>query len=140
MAGSETSFDSYTFTYNWKINALETRLHNPIKLSSPSFSSPSGTRPATKWMLTIFKSKAIQNDDTWPPSCEQSLSLDLTRLACSPKAATRVTNVGHGLSLDNLWGPGLVADLYLPPHRYRHHHRLKLSKMMMLKQYGWRHV
>ena len=93
MAGSETSFNSYTFTYDWKINALETRLHNPIKLSSPSFSSPGGTRPATKWMLTVFKS--IKNEGAQPSSGKrfESLSLDLTRLAHSPEAATRVTNI-----------------------------------------------
>ena len=97
MAGSETSFNSYTFTYDWKINALETRLHNPVNLSSPSFSSPSGTRPATKWMLTVFKSIKNEGLLAQPPSGKQSLSLNLTRLPCSPEAATRVTNVGHGL-------------------------------------------
>ena len=97
MAGSETSFNSYTFTYDWKINALETRLHNPVNLSSPSFSSPSGTRPATKWMLSVFKSIKNEGLLAQPPSGKQSLSLNLTRLPCSPEAATRVTNVGHGL-------------------------------------------
>jgi hypothetical protein len=114
MAGSETSFDSYTFTYNWKINSLETRLHNPVKLNSPPFSSPSETRPATKWMLTVYK---INVDDPslsglgglvylgTPPAPQQSLSLDITRLACSPIAATGsgVTNIG----LQSVGQPGI---------------------------------
>ena len=84
MAGSETSFNSYTFTYNWKVNDLKTRLHNPIKLSSPTFSSPSGVKPATKWMLTIFNGDRMQA----PPILvgQQYLSAELTRLACCAKA------------------------------------------------------
>ena len=106
MAGSETSFNSYTFTYNWKVNALETRLHNPVNLSSPSFSSPSRTRPATKWMLTVFKS--IKNEGAQPSSGKQSLSLDLTRLPVSrsPEAATGVTNVVLPLNFGQPQGIG----------------------------------
>ena len=60
MAVSETSFKSYTFTYKWKITDLETRLHVPSNLSSPTFSSPRGARPVTKWMLTIFNGDNTQ--------------------------------------------------------------------------------
>ena len=88
MAGSETSLNSYTFTYKWKVSDLETRLYGPNKLSSPKFSSPSGTKPATAWMLTIFSG----NEDTDrgcdtdctptppPPVGEKCLSVELKRL------------------------------------------------------------
>ena len=53
MAGSETSFGSYTFTYKWKINDLATRIYNPNGLISPTVCSPNGATPATKWRLTV---------------------------------------------------------------------------------------
>ena len=55
MACGETSFNSYTFTYQWTVNNLEVRLSNPSELTSPVFSSPPGTQPATKWTLAVFK-------------------------------------------------------------------------------------
>ena len=89
MAGSETSFNSYTFTYNWKINDLETRLHNPTKLTSATFSSPSGSKPATKWMLTIFNGDRTQTSPL--SAAQQYLSAELIRLACHPKASPLVS-------------------------------------------------
>ena len=55
MASSETSFDSYTFTYKWTVKDLGTRLCNPSELKSPEFNSPPGTNPLTKWELVIEK-------------------------------------------------------------------------------------
>ena len=78
MASSETSFNSYAFTYKWKVNDLVTRLHNPSKLSSPTFSSPSGARPATEWMLTIFREGSTQTPPQ--PLSDQSFSVELARL------------------------------------------------------------
>ena len=124
MAGSETSFNSYTFTYNWKINGLETRLHNPTKLNSPSFSSPSGTRPATKWMLTVFKS----NDSVSPtsvagldlfgtqktPAGQQSLSVNLTRLDFSHETTPKTASGSLFASVNNVRVGGAGAPLQLP--------------------------
>ena len=47
MASGETSFNSYIFTYEWTVNDLEARLHNPSDVESPVFSSPKGAQPAT---------------------------------------------------------------------------------------------
>ena len=55
MASSETSFDSYNFTYKWTVKDLATRLCNPSELSSPTFNSPPGNKPATQWKVTLFK-------------------------------------------------------------------------------------
>ena len=54
MAASETSFESYVFTYQWTVNDLYTRLYNPSELKSPEFSSPLGAKPATKWALSLY--------------------------------------------------------------------------------------
>ena len=94
MAGSETSFNSYTFTYNWKINGLETRLHNPTKLNSPTFSSPSGARPATKWMLTVLNGECGTQISGLLGNSQQSLSVNLTHLACSPEPTPNVAGGG----------------------------------------------
>ena len=98
MAGSVTSFNSYTFIYNWQINSLETRLHNPTKLNSPTFRSPIGARPATKWMLTVLNEDCKQTGPI--VDSQQSLSVNLTRLVCSPEATPKVAAaVGGGLQL-----------------------------------------
>ena len=55
MASSETSFESYSFTYKWTVKDLGTFLYNPSKLSSPTFNSSPGTKPATQWKVTLFK-------------------------------------------------------------------------------------
>ena len=73
----ETSLSSYTFIYNWRISDLETQLLNKPKLNSPIFSSPSGIRPATKWMLTIFNGNSMQTPLL--SADEQSLSAELKR-------------------------------------------------------------
>ena len=72
MAGSETSFNSYTFTFEWRISDLETRLLNSNKFNSPTFSSPSGAKPATTWMLTIFNGDQCAQTPPPPPVGEQS--------------------------------------------------------------------
>ena len=54
MACSETSFKSYSFTHQWKINDFEVRLHNPEKLTSPEFCSPPGVEPETRWKMAVF--------------------------------------------------------------------------------------
>ena len=51
---SETSFKSYTFSFEWTVNNLDARLENPCKLTSPEFSSPAGAKPPTKWQLAVF--------------------------------------------------------------------------------------
>ena len=101
MAGSETSFDSYTFAYKWKINDLAARIYNASGLSSPTFCSPSGATPATKWMLCLN----MPNCDLNPPrgyrqplptdhgersERYKSLNLELKRLPSSPE-----TTPGH---------------------------------------------
>ena len=95
MACGETSFNSYTFTFKWTVNDLETCLHNPSKLSSPTFSSPSGVKPATKWMLTIciFNGDATQTPP--PPVGEQSPSVELRRLRVSTLESTTSLRTGN---------------------------------------------
>lgn len=51
---SETSFNSYSFSFQWKVHNLGARLSNPAKLTSPKFSSPVDARPLTKWQLSVF--------------------------------------------------------------------------------------
>jgi hypothetical protein len=96
MADSETSFDSYTFTYKWRINDLATRIYNASGLNSPTFCSPNGATPATKWMLCLNISTPPRGHRQPIPTAtvadEQSRSLDLElkRLPCSPE-----TTPGH---------------------------------------------
>ena len=54
-SGCETSFDTYTFSYQWIVNHLRARLYHPDQLKSPTFDSPEGAKPATKWRLVVFK-------------------------------------------------------------------------------------
>jgi hypothetical protein len=91
----QTSFNSYTFTYNWRIDDLETKQ----QFSSSSFGSPRGVRPATNWMLTLFNDEDTLDEDT-PPSSpgERSLSATLKRLPV----------VGNGGSTGTLNYGGLV--------------------------------
>ena len=81
MAGSETSFNSYTFTFEWRVSDLETQLLNSNKFNSPTFSSPSGAKPATTWMLTIFNGDQCAQTPPPPPVGEQSLSVELKCLS-----------------------------------------------------------
>lgn len=76
-ASPPTSFDSYTFTYKWRIDGLEAQLLSSSKFNSPTFSSPSGATPATNWMLAIFNGDSTQT----PPLSvgEQRLSVELKR-------------------------------------------------------------
>jgi hypothetical protein len=100
MAGSETSFDRYTFTYKWKINDLAARIYNASGLNSPTFCSPIGATPATKWMLCLN----ISNSDSTPPrgyrqpiptaTDEQSRYLDL-ELKRLPGPSSPETTTGH---------------------------------------------
>ena len=59
MASGETSFNSYTFTYEWTVNDLEARLHNPSDVESPVFSSPKGAQPPTRWKLAILSGECL---------------------------------------------------------------------------------
>ena len=93
MAGSETSFNSYTFTYKWTINDLIMRIYDPSRLNSPTFSSPSGAiyKPATKWTFTLFREEQILEEPVSiflsepTPIDNQAISLELKCLASSPE-------------------------------------------------------
>lgn len=98
MACSETSFASYTFKHQWKINDLEARMQNPSELTSPAFDSPPGTQPATRWELCILPPGHIDNasDDRSGPRIpyrgtvsEQYLSLELKRLPAAVPSVSR---------------------------------------------------
>ena len=87
--GGKTSFNSYTFTYNWRIDDLETKFLSSrfSTFSSGSFSSPTGVRPSTCWMLTVFTDEDTDILEDIPPSSpagEQSLSATLKRLPYQP--------------------------------------------------------
>ena len=87
--GGQTSFNSYTFTYNWRIDDLETKFLSSrfSTFSSGSFSSPTGVRPSTSWMLTVFTDEDTDILDDIPlssPAAEQSLSATLKRLPYQP--------------------------------------------------------
>ena len=87
MAGCETSFNSYTFAFEWTVSDLERQLlNNTNKFSSPQFSSPSGAKPATTWMLTIINGDSAQTPSA--PVDEQSLSVELKRLDSSGSSFT----------------------------------------------------
>ena len=81
MASGETSFNSYTFTYEWTVNNLEARLHNPSDVESPVFSSPKGAQPATKWKLAILSGDCSPRksffDKEVLPIDHQHLSIEL---------------------------------------------------------------
>ncbi|MCG8620617.1 MAG: BTB/POZ domain-containing protein, partial [Proteobacteria bacterium] len=84
----ETSFNSYTFTYDRRIDDLETKLNRSVStFSSDFFSSPSGARPSTSWVLTVFTDEDTDTlrEDTPPsPPGEQTLSATLQRLPYRP--------------------------------------------------------
>ena len=86
--GGQTSFDSYTFTYKWRIDDLGTKFLNSgsSTFSSGLFSSPSGARPSTSWMLTVFTDEDTDTLEDTPPLSpgEQSLSATLKRLPYQP--------------------------------------------------------
>ena len=54
-SASETSFNNYTFTHQWTVHDLGARLCHPGELCSPTFDSPKGIKPATKWRLAVYK-------------------------------------------------------------------------------------
>ena len=79
---NETSFDSYTFSYQWTINHLGARLSHPDELKSPEFCCPGGARPATKWRIVLFIEQDAQSStvaDT-EDSAEEYVSLRLNRV------------------------------------------------------------
>lgn len=82
----ETSFSSYTFTYKWKVDLNRNEKQH---VNSPKFNSPSGAKPATAWMLTVFDIRDTDSTSNTPPPPvgEQSLSVELKRL-------TRTVNSG----------------------------------------------
>ena len=83
--GDQTSFNSYTFTYSWRIDDL---MFLSTTFDSGSFSSPSGARPSTSWMLTVFTNEDTDNHTLEDPPLlspgEQSLSATLKRLPYQP--------------------------------------------------------
>ena len=79
MASGETSFNSYTFTYEWTVYDLEARLHNPKDVESPVFSSPKGAQPATKWKLAILSGDHGLSSRKSVPIDHQHLSIELRR-------------------------------------------------------------
>ena len=79
MASGETSFNSYTFTYEWTVYDLEARLHNPKDVESPVFSSPKGAQPATKWKLAILSGDYGLSSRKSVPIDHQHLSIELRR-------------------------------------------------------------
>ena len=110
----ETSFNSYTFTYNWRIDDLVTKLSKslPSAFGSDFFSSPSGARPSTIWKLTVYTDEDVADtlEDT-PPSTpgEQSLSATLKRLPYQPTPVNSAATVNYlgsapGLQLRQLGG------------------------------------
>jgi hypothetical protein len=112
MAGrqqdGQTSFNSYTFTYNWRIDDLETKVLNSgsSTFSSGSFTSPSGVRPATNWMLTVFNDEDKFDEDT-PKSSpgERSLSATLKRLPIVNSGGSTGSTLNYGgLGLRGLGG------------------------------------
>ena len=116
----ETSFNSYTFTYSWRIDDLETKLNSVSSASeatfslSDSFSAPSGARPSTSWKLTVYTDEDTDTrvEDTPPsvaPPGEQSLSATLKRLPYQPTPINSVGTVNYlgsapGLQLRQLGG------------------------------------
>ena len=78
MASGVTSFNSYTFTYEWTIYDLEARLHNPKDVESPVFSSPKGAQPVTKWTLAILSGNNYCSRKSVPID-HQHLSIELRR-------------------------------------------------------------
>ena len=96
----ETSFSSYTFTYNWRIDDLETKLTNSrsSRFRSGSFSSPNGARPSTSWKLAVFTDEDTLEDT--PPSSpgEQNLSATLKRLPYQPGSGFSSFYTGTSLS------------------------------------------
>ena len=81
-ASGETSFNSYIFTYEWTVNNLEARLHNPSDVESPVFSSPKGAQPATKWTLAILSGDCSRKsvfEKKVVPIDHQHLSIELRR-------------------------------------------------------------
>lgn len=105
IRAGETSLSSYTFIYNWRISDLETQLLNKPKLSSPIFSSPSGIRPPTKWMLTIFNGNSMQ---TRPLSAdEQSLSAELKRQSTVNQSGSVLAGGGR-----SSWRPAPVPQYH----------------------------
>ena len=76
------SGDRYTFTYEWTVNDLEARLHNPSDVESPVFSSPEGAQPATKWTLAILSGDCSRESvfgERVVPIDHQYLSIELRR-------------------------------------------------------------
>lgn len=52
----ETRFESYFFSYEWKITEAEIRINKPEPLTCPeSIKSPPGCHPATTWTLEALK-------------------------------------------------------------------------------------
>ena len=123
MAGSETSFDSYTFTYKWKINDLAARISNPSELGSPTFCSPNGATPATRWILNIFNEGhgtdyVIRGHRQSTPTEEPSVSLqlELERLPRSFSETTAGQARGVKPSKQLSRGKGLVTADVLSPY------------------------
>ena len=53
---SETRFESYYFTYKWRVSQAESRTSKPEALVCPeNIKSPLGCRPATTWRLEALK-------------------------------------------------------------------------------------
>ena len=65
-----TSFESYSFDYDWKITKFKGRLSSPEPLVCPEdIRSPLGKYPATTWRLEVWKSTDKDRE------CEVSLTL-----------------------------------------------------------------
>ena len=62
---SMTSFDSYSFMYEWKIVGVQAYLNKQQPLQCPEeIKSPPGKYPATTWQLEALGSKTNSNDNT----------------------------------------------------------------------------
>ncbi len=116
MACGETSFNSYTFTYQWTVNDLEARLYNPSDLKSPVFSSPPGAQPATKWMLTIPSGDHFSSKRSAPIN-QSYLSIELQCIVSITTPITTVTNDSQ-IERSILVQVPTLSGLVIPKQKY----------------------
>ena len=117
-SGCETSFHTYTFSYQWTVNHLRARLYHPCQLLSPKFDSPEGAKPATKWGLVLIKEvQGRQSSQSSAASTngldESNVSLRLERLRCVKTQATQVKGAVVTLPMEQ---PHKESEIWVEAH------------------------
>ena len=77
-----TEFSSYSFTYEWKISNVNSRLNKPEPLQCPErIKSPPGKLPATEWQLEALGEKVYNGSGVNQPPNSWTVKLILTNSA-----------------------------------------------------------